>query len=943
MSLTRGSEWFRWDLHIHTPKSIVNNYGGDTEVVWNKFIDALENLPKDVKVIGINDYYFIDGFEKVMEYRRAGRLQNIKKIFPVVEYRVDTFGSANRTDLSKVNLHVLFDFDESKYDEELHLIKEQFLGEVHLSKAEEHSTVPLTRTNLQRYANENNLQNGFNEIIPSTDEIKKLINSDTWKKRTFIFLGYKEWDNLGLSNQLESVKRKMFELADAFFTGSPTPVQTRKQNILDLFGDKPLVHSMDIHEFSQLEPANYNCFSWVKAGFTLEGLKQIKFEPKERIILKNTNPIHDESKTNVIEYIQIKNSNKWFISDKIPLNRGLVAIIGEKGAGKTALLDMIAISNGEGIYESDRKNPSSFYHRASNDNQLTGVSIDVKYEGGEEIETIDLDTSTVGVETNKNAKVRYLSLKELENYSSNKEVLQDFIKSIINSNDATIKDIQMRCSDLIKDIVKLNSSIHDNILKLAEKNEKDKALKAKSGELSTHVANQPQVGSLFSEADKLKFTQLLEKEANINKSIKDLETMKNELMKYVEWLNTKVTETEKALRIEVIQRAREYDYIKELVEKNVVITLSMQGLYTLNQEVTNIDKQLAEHQISLEEIRKELEPLESLNKSFAEEQKVLKNWLDKKTELEREVEGLTKEFERIVNYEQTIQQDKAERQIKFASLLKEKVQQKGKFNELKDRLDRGVISFTVSTEFDYTSLESKEDEIINHNSGYSKEVVITNLKKIYEDLVTKLDVLDINGSNIDNDIKTIAQEIFESDNLEAFVLKHFGKSDLDKLLKRQHTLNDFYNMLFSDYYVVNYDIKYNGKNLNLLSSGQKGLVLMKLFLKLDNSSKPILIDQPEDNLDNRSVYTDLKDDIIAVKKKRQVIIATHNPNLVVTTDAEQVIIGEFEDIDESNPISTSRIKYNSGGLEDREIRANVCKILEGGTDAFERRERVYHS
>ena len=101
--INRGSEWHKWDLHVHTPKSIVNNYGGDTDEIWEKFISALENLPTDVKVLGITDYYFIDGYEKVMEYRTKGRLKNIEKIFPILEFRIDTFGCGSQNNLQKIN------------------------------------------------------------------------------------------------------------------------------------------------------------------------------------------------------------------------------------------------------------------------------------------------------------------------------------------------------------------------------------------------------------------------------------------------------------------------------------------------------------------------------------------------------------------------------------------------------------------------------------------------------------------------------------------------------------------------------------------------------------------------------------------------------------------------------------------------------------------------
>ena len=57
----RGSEWKKWDLHIHTPSSLCSDYGGDTDEVWSKFLSELENLPQEIKVIGINDYLFLDG------------------------------------------------------------------------------------------------------------------------------------------------------------------------------------------------------------------------------------------------------------------------------------------------------------------------------------------------------------------------------------------------------------------------------------------------------------------------------------------------------------------------------------------------------------------------------------------------------------------------------------------------------------------------------------------------------------------------------------------------------------------------------------------------------------------------------------------------------------------------------------------------------------------
>ncbi len=66
----RGSEWCKWDLHVHTPCSIIQGYGGNTEDTWEKFITDLEKLPQAFKAIGINDYIFLDGYRKALDYRQ---------------------------------------------------------------------------------------------------------------------------------------------------------------------------------------------------------------------------------------------------------------------------------------------------------------------------------------------------------------------------------------------------------------------------------------------------------------------------------------------------------------------------------------------------------------------------------------------------------------------------------------------------------------------------------------------------------------------------------------------------------------------------------------------------------------------------------------------------------------------------------------------------------
>lgn len=109
-------------------------------------------MPEEVKVIGINDYYFIDGFGKVMEYKmKHNRLKNIKKIFPLLEFRIDKFGTANGNDFQKVNFHILFNIDENKWEKEVEDIKNYFIRRIDITDLDEHKGIFLSRENFERY------------------------------------------------------------------------------------------------------------------------------------------------------------------------------------------------------------------------------------------------------------------------------------------------------------------------------------------------------------------------------------------------------------------------------------------------------------------------------------------------------------------------------------------------------------------------------------------------------------------------------------------------------------------------------------------------------------------------------------------------------------------------------------------------------------------------
>lgn len=131
---------------------------------------------------------------------------------------------------------------------------------------------------------------------------------------------------------------------------------------------------------------------------------------------------------------------------------------------------------------------------------------------------------------------------------------------------------------------------------------------------------------------------------------------------------------------------------------------------------------------------------------------------------------------------------------------------------------------------------------------------------------------------------------------------------------------------------MHYEIAYDGVDLRKLSPGTRGIVLLLLYLALDDADdRPLIIDQPEENLDPKSVFDELVTLFVAARSKRQGIMVTHDANLVVNTDADQIIVAA------AGPHSIGalpQISYVAGGLEDSHIRKAVCEILEGGEEAL---------
>ena len=161
-------------------------------------------------------------------------------------------------------------------------------------------------------------------------------------------------------------------------------------------------------------------------------------------------------------------------------------------------------------------------------------------------------------------------------------------------------------------------------------------------------------------------------------------------------------------------------------------------------------------------------------------------------------------------------------------------------------------------------------------------------------------------------------------------------------------------VLIENWFSISYELTYQNDIFEKMSDGKKAFVILKLLLECSNKKCPILIDQPEDSLDNRAIYNELVTYLKQKKKDRQIILVTHNANIVVNADAEEVIVANQHGEDSKNQ-DDIKFQYISGSIENtmlkdkkidvvlqsQGIREHVCEILEGGTEAFKKRENKY--
>lgn len=382
----KGSQWGKWDLHVHTPESYLNNqFGAD----WDNYVKVIFNaaIHNDIKVIGITDYFTIEGYKKIRnEYLNdIGKLEILFKeelekdnsyiekiksisLFPNIEFRLDKIVSSKKDGKQprRLNYHVILS-DELSIDD----IEENFLQDLHFTydgnpihgfekrKLKVSNLITLGKKLKEEhkyFEEEKDIFVGCKSAVVNLEEIvKTLKNSYIFQDKYVLVCAQDYMENIDWNGQDHNVRKIIVSCSHMIFSSNKG---TRELALDDEYekefkSKKPCIWGSDAHSFNDMFNPNENRYLWIKADPSFKGLKQLLIEPADRVFIGEYPDKLleiEKNKSYYIDKIQVKSNNdqyrdKWFDSE-IELNSGLVTIIGNRGSGKSAIADIIGLLAG---------------------------------------------------------------------------------------------------------------------------------------------------------------------------------------------------------------------------------------------------------------------------------------------------------------------------------------------------------------------------------------------------------------------------------------------------------------------------------------------------------------------------------------------------------------------------------------------------------------------
>jgi len=941
MEYRKGSEWRRWDLHVHTKSSYDKKYNGDD--ADQLLCDELKK--SNIAAVAITDHFKIDG----KRIRQLRELAPEMTFFPGVELRTN-YGASN--------IHIILIFSD-KLD--LETLSNDFKVTMFDNKSKQNTSDTTIYWELH-------------DIIEYAKKQKALVTIHAGGKTNGV-------EDIANALPIEmAIKTELVKNVDFFEVNSLKDIEGYREHVFKFVGEKPTIICSDNHNPKSYSPREY---LWIKADPTFEGLLQCIHQPRERVFVGAIPPALDrerKSKRSNVANISTKRitepsnpNNNWFDFD-IELNSGLVAIIGNKGSGKSALSDIVGhlcksttMTYASFLHDKRFKKPPRNYAKdyestitwgdnhkeirlLSDSNYGTGIE-DAQYLPQKFIEDVCNDIDNVFQDEIDKVIFSYVDKSERGNAKN----LAELVSNKTASTMLSVKKIMDELDTLNAHIVKLEDrktsqyrkSVIDSVQKL------DETLKRHTAIQPTEVKKpepkdedyQNKLQQINGEISKIEqeISDAREKISSITENVDEAAR----LIKKIELLEADIVEINKDLadfanqyKLETVS-AISTKTPKEILAEHIK-NLAIQKthlLATLNasaEEAANDGKiigLLADLDIANKKKTELISGADSEEKKYQKYLEDYKEWEDEK----KRVEGNSTTEGSLVYFQSELEFLDGPINEQHSLLLKER---DDKTRELFQAKQDIVLAYSEI----YNPIEKEIIALLGNleeNIKFSAEIQSNNeLAYSLLSLVSKTHTGIFRGKT--EALNTMNKYIRETEFGEIdSVMKYIEKvatvvyEDLDNSSKKIDDKKEFYNRLFNlEYINVAFKLKVGERSLEELSPGELGIVLLVFYLALSKNSAPIIIDQPEDNLDNQSVYNKLVPCICAAKKKRQVIIVTHNPNIAIACDAEQIIHCKIDK-------SSNSIQYESGSIENPTIKKHVIDVLEGTMPAFDLRKNKY--
>jgi len=960
----RGAEWRRWDLHVHTPASTLANEFKS----WESYEAALDAAGSTVAVLGSTDYCSIDGYKQLLALRGQGRLANFSLILPNIEFRIQTETKDGRA----INLHLLVSPDDPQHVAEIEQALSRLTftyGKKPYSCTREGLTTLGAAHDPQQKNADALFRHGVNNFKPSFDTFRDWYQTEGWlNANSLVALANAGTDGAsGLSKDsgFAALRDELYRFSHIIFSAKPKDrlyfvgegSDTKEEVVRKCGSLKPCAHGSDAHTEERLFKPDLNRYCWIKADPTFEGLRQILHEPADRIHIGETAP-HAIDDSKVIARVSFSDAEHWFAKDEIPLNSGLIAIIGEKGSGKTALAELIATAAGARGIE---KSPSSFITKAGD--LLEGVTTTLTW-----VDRKALSFRAGDEPSEELPKVRYLSQDFVEELCSRDisgrrlvEEIEQVVFSYIDAPDRLntttfadlrrikIEDLTSKRADIRARISRLNIDIVRLEDELATKPEK---LRLNAKLVADADAIMQQLPALSEAADQAVGTQLYAEQDALRKTQSDLAEL-NRRLAGIRTARARLATLEAAID----------DHFSELSSTLASVGLSDVEIERFRPQfpdnyIEPLDRLERELKATSEQLRGNPDAVDPLGATIADIQARIAG-------LEGKLSADEKQRERLLalrKQHEALRGD-AERTMKEIRRLDGAV-----FKELDAKKEQRWVTYlsyfqTLAEECDQLStLYAPLKKVIAQDptgaiTGFQLDVRQTVDHQSW--LATGLSLFDRRKKKdlpfldeqefLEGYRKTLLSswQTAETKHIKdalAGLIDAIGKTtgDMDAKLTSRSTRLQLYDWLFSTAHIsMEYGLTYQNVPLEALSPGTRGVVLLVLYLAMDQHDvRPVIIDQPEGNLDNSSVYDSLVPFLRRAKKKRQMILVTHNPNLVVAADADQVIVATAtKDATAKHP----KITYTCGSLEQvgdlTSIREQAVRLLEGGKAPFKLRDK----